>query len=200
MPKPRPTKEQTRDRILGKAQELFKIYGFSKTTVADIADGLKMSSANVYKFFPAKSAIVEACASRGLDAIRREVTVIVESDDSAMSRIERTVLAIYHFNRRMLRNERQIFKLVATAIDEAWPCINDFRTFLRATVIRLVRDGIAAHEFAPGSPPQIASLLLDCLQAPLHAHLHPDYTPGKNHEKRIRAQIRFLSGALQCTK
>lgn len=200
MSKPRPTKEQTQDRILAKAQELFRVYGFSKTTVADIAAELRMSPANVYKFFPAKSTIVEGCAKRGLDAIRQEVASIVESRGSAMNRIERVVLAIYNFNRRMLRNERQIFKLVATAIDEAWSCIDDFRAFLQETMTCLVRDGIRAHEFAPGSPPRIAALLLDCLHAPLRAHLHPDYAPGENHEKRIRAQIRFLAKALQCQK
>lgn len=197
MIKGRCSKEETRERILTKAQELFRLYGFSKTTVADIAADLKMSSANVYKFFPAKSAIVEACAARGLEAIRQEVTAIMNSGGKASLRIERVVLAIYHYNRRMLRNERQIFKLVATAIDEAWACIDDFREFLQATMTRLVQDGIKTREFAPGKPSQIATLLLDSLSAPLRSHLHPDYAPGKNHEKRIHAQIQFLIKALQ---
>lgn len=194
------SKEETQERILTKAQELFRLYGFSKTTVADIAADLKMSSANIYKFFPAKSAIVEACAVRGLEAIRVEIADIVASKAKATTRIERVVLAIYHYNRKMLRNERQIFKLVATAIDEAWACIDDFRTFLQATMTHLIKEGIQTREFAPGVPSQIALQLLDCLSAPLRAHLHSDYEQNKNHEKRIRAQIQFLAKALQASR
>src|SRR5271166_4194748 len=55
-----PTADETRVRILKEAERLFRHYGYSKTTVADIADACAMSSANVYRFFASKSAIVEA--------------------------------------------------------------------------------------------------------------------------------------------
>jgi len=191
------SKEETRDRILTKAQELFRLYGFGKTTVADIAAGLGMSPANVYKFFPSKSAIVESCAARGVDTIRAEVTKIVESDGSAMDRIGRVVLTIYRFNREMLRNERQIFQLAAAAMDGAWPCMRAYRDFLHKAMTRLVSEGMNSGEFTRAPAPRVATALLDCLGAPLRAHLNPDYEPGKNQERRIRTQINFLAGALQ---
>jgi AcrR family transcriptional regulator len=48
------TREETRERIMVKADELFRQYGFIKTTVADIAAELAMSPANIYKFFSSR--------------------------------------------------------------------------------------------------------------------------------------------------
>ena len=55
----------TRDRILEVAERLFRQIGYQKTTVGDIAKELRMSPANVYRFFESKKAIHQAVA-RGL--------------------------------------------------------------------------------------------------------------------------------------
>ena len=49
--------EMGRERILDVAEEHFRHIGFQKTTVADIAKCLGMSSANEYRFFPSRMAI-----------------------------------------------------------------------------------------------------------------------------------------------
>ena len=52
----------TRERILVAAERLFREIGYQKTTVADIAKVLRMSPANVYRFFDSKKAIHEGVA------------------------------------------------------------------------------------------------------------------------------------------
>ena len=52
----------TRERILVVAERLFRQIGYQKTTVADIAKELRMSPANVYRFFNSKKAIHEGVA------------------------------------------------------------------------------------------------------------------------------------------
>src|SRR5260370_16273883 len=52
----------TRERILVVAERLFREIGYQKTTVADIAKMLRMSPANVYRFFDSKKAIHEGVA------------------------------------------------------------------------------------------------------------------------------------------
>ena len=42
------------------AERLFREIGYQKTTVADIAKELRMSPANVYRFFDSKKAIPRA--------------------------------------------------------------------------------------------------------------------------------------------
>ena len=52
----------TRERILVVAERLFREIGYQKTTVADIAKELRMSPANVYRFFDSKKSIHEGVA------------------------------------------------------------------------------------------------------------------------------------------
>lgn len=54
----------TRCRIMATASTFFHEIGYQKTTVADIARALKMSPANVYRFFDSKKAINEAVLER----------------------------------------------------------------------------------------------------------------------------------------
>ena len=56
------TEHDTRERILVVAERLFREIGYQKTTVADIAKELRMSPANVYRFFDSKKAIHEGVA------------------------------------------------------------------------------------------------------------------------------------------
>jgi AcrR family transcriptional regulator len=60
------TRDETRERIMVKTDELFRQFGFGKTTVADIATELGMSPANIYKFFSSKEAVIQASADRNL--------------------------------------------------------------------------------------------------------------------------------------
>jgi AcrR family transcriptional regulator len=75
----RSTREQTRERILAKADELFRKLGYAKTTVADIAAALDMSLASVYQFFPCKEAIIQAKAERELSGLKGTIEAIASS-------------------------------------------------------------------------------------------------------------------------
>ena len=67
-PADRPGPEEMRARILEVAWDLFRQLG-ARTTIADIAEKLGMSSANVYRFYPSKQAVCEAIASNQLGAL-----------------------------------------------------------------------------------------------------------------------------------
>jgi AcrR family transcriptional regulator len=46
--------DEARARILEAAEEHFRRVGYNRTSVADIAAGLGMSPANIYRFFPSR--------------------------------------------------------------------------------------------------------------------------------------------------
>ena len=86
--------DDTRARIMDTAEALFRRLGYSKTAVADIASELKMSPANVYRFFPSKNAIIEAICQRCLGELEDRAWAVARSRGSAAERIERLVLEI----------------------------------------------------------------------------------------------------------
>jgi AcrR family transcriptional regulator len=72
--------------------------GFAKTAVADIAAELRMSPANVYRFFPSKNAIVEAICRRCLAELEGRAWAVARSHGSASGRLERLFLEIVRYN------------------------------------------------------------------------------------------------------
>ena len=88
--------DDTRARILETAEALFRRLGFAKTAVADIAAELGMSPANVYRFFPSKTAIVQAICHRCLSEVEEAAWAIARSKAPAAQRILGGTLSQYH--------------------------------------------------------------------------------------------------------
>src|SRR5215218_3507058 len=94
--------DDTRARIMETAEALFRRLGFAKTAVADIAAELKMSPANIYRFFESKNAIVEAICSRCLSAVEEKAWAVARSKAAAAQRMERLILEILAYHKENL--------------------------------------------------------------------------------------------------
>src|SRR5262245_19707539 len=94
--------DDTRARIMDTAEALFRQLGFAKTAVADIAAELKMSPANIYRFFPSKNAIVEAICQRCLGDLDVKAWEVARSRGTAAERIERLFLEILAYHKENL--------------------------------------------------------------------------------------------------
>src|SRR5260370_42467805 len=124
------TRDETRERILTKADELFRQFGFVKTTVADIAAELGMSPANIYKFFSSKEAIIQASANRNLVVLTAAVHGHIVASGAALDRIKKVLLTVYRHNADILRNERKVFKLMFCAYERKWACVAQSAKFV----------------------------------------------------------------------
>lgn len=160
---------ETRKRILTEAERLFRVYGYSKTTVADIAEATRMSSANVYRFFASKSDINNAICER-----------IIAEDEAAMIGIarlrlpasERLKLFIIELHRRSVENfteNKRVHEMVAVALEERWEAIRAHIHRVSDVIATIIADGIAEGEFRQQDTKRAA----ECVSAAM-AHLrHP---------------------------
>src|ERR1700744_4005250 len=98
--KPRHDVEEARERILDAAETLFRRIGYTKTTVADIAGALGMSSANVYRFFPSKSAINDGLCRRMLGELDAFAESFVTAPGPATQRLEDMIVGVHLHNKR----------------------------------------------------------------------------------------------------
>jgi AcrR family transcriptional regulator len=190
------TRGETRARIMDQADTLFRQFGYSKTTVADIARELDMSPANIYKFFPSKNAIIQAGADRNLCHIKEILTRVVATKKGAVNCLLGVVLSIYRFHQDHFRNERQIYKLVIAATEENWPCVRLFKEFLTNTVTEIIAESIRTGEFRRVDAPATTAVLLDCFTWITNPILFKEVNPDEV-ESRARAQIQLLKKALQ---
>src|SRR5258706_909412 len=86
----------TRERILVVAERLFRQIGYQKTTVADIAKELRMSPANVYRFFDSKKAIHEGVARGLMGEVEQAAQTIASQPRPAAARLRELMTSIHH--------------------------------------------------------------------------------------------------------
>src|SRR5262249_59375785 len=122
-PQGRTKPDDTRDRIMQTAEGLFRRLGFAKTAVADIAAELRMSPANVYRFFDSKNAIVEAICRRCLSEVEEKAWAVARSKAAAPQRMERLILEILAYHKENLVTEHRVNELVVAAIQQNWDTI-----------------------------------------------------------------------------
>ena len=65
-----------RSEIVATAERLFRTLGYQKTTMADIAKELEMSSANVYRFFASKAELRDAVGRQLMGEVEGAVALI----------------------------------------------------------------------------------------------------------------------------
>src|SRR5215475_8499477 len=112
-----PTADETRSRILDEAERLFRHYGYSKTTVADIAEACRMSSANVYRFFASKSEINEAICNRLISNLEAELHKIVNEDAPASERLTKFIELIARHTAGTYVHEKKVHDMVVVAME-----------------------------------------------------------------------------------
>jgi AcrR family transcriptional regulator len=149
----------TRARILEVAEGLFRSMGYQKTAVADIARELAMSPANVYRFFPSKSAINEAIAARLLEGVATELERIAEGPGAAADRLRAMLRLLHARHVGLFFREKRMHDMVSAAMSEHWGVIAAFIARIEAAMARVVADGARRGEFGALDPATAARLL-----------------------------------------
>jgi AcrR family transcriptional regulator len=189
--------DDTRARIIETAEMLFRRLGFGKTTVADIAAELKMSPANVYRFFPSKDAIVEAICKHCLKEVEEKAWAVARSKAPAGQRLERLVLEILKYHKENLVAEKRVNELVVAAIEHSWESIRIHKDAIRNVLELIVRDGIEAGEFETLDPRPTAELLMRSLVAFMNPILIGTcLEEGEDIDVQARDSVRFLLRAV----
>src|SRR5712671_5822018 len=196
-PQVRVRPNDTRERIMETAEALFRRLGFAKTAVADIAAELKMSPANIYRFFESKNAIVEAICRRCLAEVEEKAWVVARSKAPAASRMERLILEILAYHMENLVTERRVNELVVAAIEHSWDTIRRHKDVMRNVVELILRDGIDDGEFEAVDPRETAEVIMRSV-VPFTNPLVVGQCleEGDDLEAQARASVRFLLRAI----
>jgi AcrR family transcriptional regulator len=188
--------EETRERILDVAEEHFRRIGYAKTAVADLAAALDMSPANIYRFFPSKSAINEAICRRLLDESEDIARKIAYGPEPAAEKLAILALEMHRFTKSRCTDERRLHDMVEVAMQENWSAIEAHMAEIIAVFAHVIGEGMARGEFRQGDAVAAATIIKQALTVVLHPTLiaqcsHLDL----EHETKRLSQ--FLIKALQ---
>src|ERR1700684_4300428 len=147
------TEQDTRERILEVAERLFREIGYQKTTVADIAKLLRMSPANVYRFFDSKKAIHEGVARRLMGGVEDAAQVIASQRGPAASRLRELLTTIHRMNSERYVGDSKLHEMVEVAMEESWQVCVAHMEKITQTIGGVIAEGAANGEFeAPDVP------------------------------------------------
>jgi AcrR family transcriptional regulator len=153
-----------REKILESAYQQFLHYGYSKTTMNEIAGALSMSKALLYYYFPDKSqlyiAVTRKLANEYLDTLKESLSKITDLKEAIVFQIDthhNFIVTNYNFFDFIRLNEQSLPDTIWEIVDE-----------IKQTEMQLLGDVITAeaergHIKAVDNPGEIVSLLLDAL-------------------------------------
>jgi len=148
-----PVETDTRERILVVAERLFRQIGYQKTTVADIAKELRMSPANVYRFFDSKKAIHEGVARALMGEVEIAARRIASQPGPAKSRLRELLTTINRMNSERYVVDSKLHEMVAVAMEEDWDVCVAHIECCTGIIGQVIAQGVASGEFeAPDLP------------------------------------------------
>ena len=147
------TEPDTRERILVVAERLFREIGYQKTTVADIAKVLRMSPANVYRFFDSKKAIHEGVARTLMGGVEEAAEAIATGRGPAAQRLRELMTTIHRMNCERYIGDSKLHEMVEIAMEESWEVCVAHMERITQTIGAVIAEGVASGEFeAPDVP------------------------------------------------
>jgi len=190
------TRQENITRILDAAERLFRHYGYSKTTVADVARDLGMSPANIYRFFASKVEIHQAICGRMLAMSYELAANVCRQKISASDRLRQYVRSQYQLTLDTMLDQQKVHEMVIVAIERDWHVIEKHIDSIHALIADVIREGNASGEFADQDP-EVASR---CFGAATINLCHPQMVAqclAKTNRAAVDELIEFAIRALR---
>jgi AcrR family transcriptional regulator len=136
-----------RERILVTAERLFREIGYQKTTVADIAKSLRMSPANVYRFFDSKKSINAGVARRLMGEVEGASLTIATAPQNATERLRELLTTVHRMNSERYVGDSKMHEMVAVAMEEDWEVCTAHMECITGVIAHVIADGVGSGEF-----------------------------------------------------
>lgn len=194
------TDADTRQLILLKATELFRHYGYNKTSIADIAEACAMSPGNIYRFYRNKQELglktVQVCFDNTEDVMRQHAE---DNSQSAVNRLHNSITA----GVGVLLAEMQIAPKLIEMADIVCNYDNGMSKELEnhianriALIAKIIQDGVQSGEFSSDD----VKIDAECIMIATKVCWDPRYIAiqgFENTERILANQIEFITRALR---
>ncbi|KAA3448079.1 TetR family transcriptional regulator [Mesorhizobium sp. SARCC-RB16n] len=189
--------DEMRARILAVADEQFRRLGYHKTSVADIASELGMSTANVYRFFPSKGAIIESICGRVVNEVAEIAFAIARTSAPASEKLDQLLTAVHQHSKTTLVKEKRMHDMIVAAVQEKRAIIKAHTERIVAILQAIIREGVEDGEFQVENPAEAACAVKTAFTPFFHPILIEHCLQhGEDNEAGLREQIRFILKAL----
>jgi AcrR family transcriptional regulator len=164
-----PAEHAIREQIVQAANAHFKHYGYSKTTVSDLAKAIGFSKAYIYKFFDSKQAIGQAICSSCLQAIPVAVSESIAKARNPADKLRRFFGAIIETSVNLFIHERKLHDIAEVSSTERWPSSLQYLATMDEMLRQILIEGRAAGEFERKTPlDEVVRSIMQAMQPFMH--------------------------------
>lgn len=171
----------SRRRILKEALSLFSSQGYDATSVREICLAAEITKPTLYHFFGSKEGLYRALLGDALQGFRQELRETLAEPGTTTERLLRVSRNYF----RVAREQRDLVRfLIATvhgpATSAPTDLIHDFYEELVGQVARVVEEGVARGECAPGATDARMLVFMGALTEAITGYLllgQPELTP-----------------------
>jgi len=135
-----------RKSILDAAEGRFSHYGYSKTTVAEIAADCGMSVGNIYRFFDNKEAIAMAGVEKKMNEKLAVCEQATDPTSSAVEQLRQYMLARLRHTHQMSCGGEHLFELVELITRKHADLIQHFDECISNKLTHILQQGIERGE------------------------------------------------------
>ena len=164
-----PPSEANEARLVEIARAHVRKFGHARTTVVGVAAEAGMTHANVYRYFPAKTALLDEVVAGGLRPLEARLREAAEGADPAYDKLERMLLAVHRDYRSKLDDDPELFDLLIEALIRNRPSARKHRSRVQSDIQRVYEEGVASGAFAMTDRRRAMSLIFDAA----HRFIHP---------------------------
>lgn len=158
---PHPAETPTDVRILDVAAEHIRRHGIERTTILSIAAAAGMSHANIYRYYPSKTALIEEISAHWLKPLEADLHVISDAPDPAFDKLERLIFALHRAYRDKIESDPAIFSLFAAASAQGAGIARRHYGRRDTEMRRVLEEGSSGTPFDPIDPKRALALILD---------------------------------------
>ncbi|MDA0822062.1 MAG: TetR/AcrR family transcriptional regulator [Proteobacteria bacterium] len=153
----RPATDDVREAILNVAETRLFRFGYHKTTMAEIADDVGMSAANLYRYFENKQDIVAECASRTMDERLERLRAITNGTKyTPAEKLVQYALELVDDSHSLVGSDSMIGELCDTITRERPSLLHAKNEIHYALIGEILSDGVANGDFATSDIEQTA--------------------------------------------
>jgi AcrR family transcriptional regulator len=139
---------EIQQQIVQAAEVRFKLYGYQKTTMAEISGDCQMSAANLYRYFDNKLAIAAVLAKTCLQEIELSLSTIVSNEQlPAGERLQQFVLSQLHQTYHYFDSAPKLGELVEAMTTQRPEIIEAHRQQKIVLLKQLLQQGKSTKEF-----------------------------------------------------
>ncbi|MCE3604596.1 TetR/AcrR family transcriptional regulator [Massilia sp. P8910] len=146
-----PADHEVRDQIVAAATAHFRLYGYEKTTVSDLAKAIGFSKAYIYKFFESKQAIGELICTNCLHEIETDIRAAVDAA-APPEKLRRLFKAVVESSLRLFFEDRRLYDIAASAATEGWGAVRVYEQRIELIVQEVLRLGRDGEDFERKTP------------------------------------------------